>query len=339
MADITAKPSPFNFPSDSNLNSGKFIPWLWSAKMNAKFYAASVFGEIANTDWEGEISGIGDKIVINNVPDVTIKDYTGDIGTATNPPPSTIDLNISKAKFFHFNINDVLAHQSKPKLMSVFSDNAAQRMKMFVDSNVIYNSFATSDVLNKGATAGVRSASYNLGLDTLPIVLTAANVLQTITALGGVLDEQNVPDSDRWLVIDPLTRQLLMYSNLAQAQFMGDNQSMVRNGKIGMIDRFTVYVSNQLPTAASGATVWTGAQDGTGNVENTISCAVRADGGTTARRPIIAGHKAAIAFASQITKVESLRNPNQFGDLVRGLNVFGYNTVKPESMATAIVAA
>jgi hypothetical protein len=140
-------------------------------------------------------------------------------------------------------------------------------------------------------------------------------------------------------VIDPLTRQLLMYSNLAQAQFMGDNQSMVRNGKIGMIDRFTVYVSNQLPTAASGATVWTGAQNGTGNGETGVACSARTDGGTTARRPIIAGHKAAIAFASQITKVESLRNPNQFGDLVRGLNVFGYSTVKPESMATAIVAA
>jgi hypothetical protein len=112
-----------------------------------------------------------------------------------------------------------------------------------------------------------------------------------------------------------------MQSNLAQAQFMGDDKSMVRNGKIGQIDRFTVYVSNQLPKAAANQDYWGGAA-----------------ASTAKRRVLIAGHKSAVTFASQMTKVENLRNPRDFGDLVRGLNVFGFKTVQPKALAAAIVA-
>jgi hypothetical protein len=146
-------------------------------------------------------------------------------------------------------------------------------------------------------------------------------VLQKILEMASVLDEQNVPETDRWLVIDPLTRTLLLQSNLAQAQFMGDSTSPVRNGMIGKIDRFTVYVSNQLPTAAAG-------QDFSGN----------AQGGALKRRAIIAGHRSAICFAAQMTKTETLRNPNDFGDLVRGLQVYGFKVVKPESLSLLLAA-
>jgi hypothetical protein len=122
------------------------------------------------------------------------------------------------------------------------------------------------------------------------------------------------------LLIDPLSRNLLMQSNLAQAQFMGDDKSMVRNGKIGMIDRFTVYVSNQLPKAAALQDYWGGAA-----------------GGTAKRRVLLAGHKSAVTFASQMTKMETVRNPNDFGDYVRGLNVFGWKTLQPKAMAVALV--
>ena len=38
--------------------------------MNAKFYATTVFGDIANTDWQGEVSGMGDKVYIRTRPDI-----------------------------------------------------------------------------------------------------------------------------------------------------------------------------------------------------------------------------------------------------------------------------
>jgi hypothetical protein len=308
--------------------SGSFIPTLWSAKLNQKFYKSTVFGEIANTSYEGEISGLGDKVVINNRPDITISDYQ--VGTSLSyqvPAPSTVELPIDRAKYFAFQVNDVVEHQSQPKLMDMFSDDAAMQMKIAIDTSVLLGTATKQGIwndvpaANQGATAGAISGGYNLGTATTPVTLTASNVLATLTALAGVLDEQNIPETERWLLIDPLTRQILMQSNLAQAQFMGDDKSMVRNGKIGMIDRFTVYVTNNLPKAAA-------TQDYFG----------AAAAGTAKRRLIMAGHKSAVTFASQMTKMETVRNPSDFGDYVRGLNVYGYKTIIPTGLASALVA-
>lgn len=323
----TAVSAPFNTPT---AYSGSFIPALWSSRLNAKFYTASLFGEITNTDWEGEISGMSDKITINQIPDLAISTYT--IGTSLSyqvPTPSVIELLIDKAKYFAFQVADVLEYQAKPKLMDVFSNDASMQMKIAVDSNVIYNTWANGAAANKGATAGVKSGSYVLGTDASPVTLSGSNILTTLTAMSGVLDEQNIPETDRFLVIDPATRQMLMQSNLAQAQFMGDTSSMIRNGKIGVIDRFTVYVSNNLPKAAATASAPWVSGDGT---ENSITGSV-----SVKRRAIIAGHKSAIAFASQMTKVETVRNPSDFGDYVRGLQVYGFKVVKPEALSVAIV--
>lgn len=314
--------------------SGTFIPTLWSSKLNRKLYLTTVLGDITNNDYAGEIANLGDKVVINNIPTIAIADYTIGSGlTYAVPTPNTLELQIDRAKSFTFQVSDIIAHQSKPNMMETFTDDATMQMKIAIDRTVLYgdsaakpgiaSDFTATNVAsaNFGATAGAISGGYNLGTATAPVSLTGANILQTITAMSGVLDEQNVPETERFLVIDPLTRNILMQSNLAQAQFMGDSTSMVRNGKIGGIDRFTVYVSNQLPKAAATQDYWGGAA-----------------AGTAKRRILMAGHKSAVTFAQNITKMETVRNPNDFGDLVRGLNVFGWKTLLPSALTLAIVA-
>jgi hypothetical protein len=302
--------------------SGTFIPALWSGKLAQKFYAATVFGEIANTDWQGDITGMGDTVIINTIPTITIRDYSIGQNLAYEvPAPSTVSLTINKGKYFGVNVNNVLEVQSKPKLMDVFTNDAAMQMKIAIDTDVLAGTFNEGAATNKGTTAGKRSGAYNLGNDDNPIALAANNILEKITALSSVLDEQDVPETDRFLVITPTERQVLMQSNLAQAQFMGDPSSILRNGKIGVIDRFTVYVSNLVPRAAADKD-WTGGTDT----------------GAKKRHAIMAGHKSAITFASQIAKVESLQNPNDFGTLIRGLNVYGFKVVQPEALALLVVA-
>jgi hypothetical protein len=208
--------------------------------------------------------------------------------------------------------------------MDMFSSDAAKQMSIAVDTTVMTNSVGTADADNRGTAAGAKSGAFDLGgagtgaaADTgAPLTLSTSNIVSTITAAASVLDEQNVPDTERFLVISPAVRNLLMGSNLQQAYLTGDPQSILRNGKIGTIDRFTVYVSNLLPSADAGKNF-----DGTTNT------------GADARKCLIAGHKSAITFASQIAKVESLPNPGDFGQLVRGLNVFGFATLKPEALA------
>jgi hypothetical protein len=317
----------------STAASGTFIPTLWSSQLAKKFYTATVFSEIANTDWSGELKSMGDKVIINKIPDLTVNRYVVGQGlTYEVPTPSTLELTIDQGLYFAFQISDVIEYQSKPNLMDMFSNDAGMQMKIKVDSTSLFNlalnsTYGIPDAANRGLTAGVKSLSYNLGTNTAPVTLTGSNVLQMLTSFSGVLDEQNIPETDRWLLIDPYTRNLLMQSNLAQAQFMGDSQSMVRNGRIGTIDRFTVYVTNNLPKGAAAAAMTSGDGSETSGATH-----------TAARRLLIAGHKSALTFASQITKTEQVRNPYDFGDYIRSLNIFGFKATKDTAFATAFVS-
>ena len=64
-----------NYDGSVTTYSGIYIPEIWSGKLVEKFYAATVFGEIANTDYEGEISAMGDQVNIRTVPNITITNY------------------------------------------------------------------------------------------------------------------------------------------------------------------------------------------------------------------------------------------------------------------------
>lgn len=323
---------PVNTPFNTNPSySGSFIPTVWSAKMNAKFYATTVFSDIANTDWQGEISNMGDKVVINTPPTLTVSNYVPGAGLNYEvPTPIVQELLIDKGKYFAFHVNDVLEYQSKPDLIDTFSADAAQQMRIAIDSDVLYRAFNQADAANKGATAGAKSGKYNLGTDAAPVTLTASNVLEKILQMASVMDEQNLPDDSRWLLIDPYTRSLLMQSNLAQANFMGDNTSIVRNGLIGTIDRFKLYVTNHLPKAVAGTnTPWISGDGTDSSVTSTSGLA---------RRVLLAGHKSALTFASQITKMETVRNQSDFGDYVRSLNVYGSKVVQPKSLVTLVAA-
>lgn len=249
------------------------------------------------------------------------------------PTPVFQDMQVDKGFYFGVKVSDIIEYQSDMKLMDMFTNEASKQMKIAIENEVFFNSFVTAAKAagNSGATAGKISGAYNLGTDTAPVnQADAGNILNTILRMSSALDEQNVPEDGRWLILSPLERNLLMQSNLAQANFMGDPSSTVRTGKIGTIDRFTVYVSNLLPKAAAAKAFVPGLTDpSTG--------ATLAD--AKARRVMIAGTKHAISFAATIDKTEPLRDQSDFGDIVRGLAVYGRKVVKPECLVTAIVGS
>lgn len=312
--------------------SGAFIPTLWSGKLLAKFYQNTILSEITNTDYEGELKNQGDTIRIRLAPSITISDYTvGQNLSYEVPTPIFQDMQVNKGKYFGVQVNDVLAYQADMDLMNMFTEDAAKQLKIAIENEVFFNSFVTEGpaAANEGATAGLLSAAYNLGTDAAPIDGTAspAALLNTILRMSAALDEQNVPEDGRWLIISPYERQILMQSNIAQAYFTGDQSSIVRTGKIGMLDRFSVYVSNLLPKGAASKALVSGLADP----------ATGASATAEARRTMIAGTNQAVSFAATIDKTEPLRNQTDFGDIVRGLAVYGRKVVKPEALVVAQV--
>lgn len=293
-----------------------------------------MLSEIANTTWEGELKNQGDTVRIRLAPSISISDYeVGNNLSYEVPTPIYTDMQVNKGKYFGVQVSDVLGYQSDIDLMNMFTDDAAKQLKIAIENEVFFNSFVTEGPAsaNEGGTAGQISAAYNLGTDTAPVdQSSAANVLNAILRMSSVLDEQNVPETGRWLIISPYDRHLLMQSNIAQAYFTGDPQSTIRSGKIGMLDRFTVYVSNLLPRGAAGKALVSGLTDT--STGGSLSSA-------KARRTMIAGTKDAVAFAMTVNKTEPLRNQTDFGDIVRGLAIYGRKVVKPEALVVAQVGS
>lgn len=291
--------------------TGNFIPEIWAGKLIENFYDATVLAHIANTDYEGEIKQHGDTVNIRTTPTINIRNYVkGQTLTVENPDNPKLQLLIDKGKYFACVEDDVDQVQSDIKLMDAWSKDASEQMKIVIDTDVLTNYPAGVHASNKGLTAGAQTAAIDLGVTGTPNALTTANVLTEIIKHGTVLDEANVPESDRWMLIPAKMAGLIKGSDLKDASLTGDGSTPLRNGRLGMIDRFTLYMSHNLPLSATGP---------------------------AGEFTILAGHKKGLTFASQMTNMETLRSESTFGDIIRGLQVYGYKVVKAEALTAGII--
>lgn len=299
------------YPKASGMGAsfhGGYIPEIWSGKTLVKFYASTVFGSISNTDYEGEITKYGDVVHIRTVPDLVINDYViGQKLVYENPQGGMVDLDIDKGKTWSFAVDDIEKLQADIPYVEKWTDDAGQQLGISIDTTILADVYSDADSDNVGLTAGKRSHVFDLGVTGDPVLIDKTNITDWIVDMGTVLDEQDVPGTQRWLVLPALFCGMIKKSELKDASISGDGTSIVRNGRIGIVDRFTIYSSNNMATLVSG----------------TEFC-------------VMAGHPSAITFASQLVKNETLRNPDTFGDLARGLQVFGYKVVKGTSLVTSI---
>lgn len=311
---------PTGSASPNPAYSGTFIPEIWSGKLIEKFYAATVLAAISNTDYEGEISSKGDKVIIRTKPTITIKDYRADgLLEVERPSSNVVELLIDQGKYFNLILDDVMEKQSDLNQMNIWSDDAAQQFKLVIDRQVLLSMIGKAAPQNRGATAGAISGNIKLGVTGTPLQVVARapaagkiEVTDLIVDLGLVLDEQNIPEQGRWLIIPAWLGARIKKSELRDASLSGDGTSILRNGRLGMVDRFTIYVSNLLP-------------QGTGA------------GLAAGEWVVFAGTSHALTFASQINKVETMRSEHTFGQLLRGLQVYGFNVLDGTALAQAIV--
>jgi hypothetical protein len=290
--------------------SGTFIPEIWSKKLIEKFYASTVLTAISNTNYEGEIRSQGDKVKIRTIPTLNINDYkSGDNLINQRPTSSNVELLIDKGKYWSAIVDDVQDVQSDIGLMNMWAQDAAEQMKIAIDTDVLGSIYADADSANKGDTAGAISGNLALGTTASAEQVSKDTILTYIMRLAQCLDEQNRPETGRFLVLPYWATTLLKLSDIKDASLTNDGTSPLRNGRVGMIDRFTVYQSNNLP--------W---------VTDTNKCWY-----------VYAGVKNALTFASQLTKTESLRAESTFGSIMRGLHVYGYKVIDPKSLVVGYI--
>lgn len=272
---------------------------------------------IANTDYAGEIKNQGDTVHIRTKPSLTINDYLADQDIVVERPSSNlVDLLIDQGKYFAAIVDDVMETQADINLLGLWADDASEQMKITIDSEVLATLETDVDALNKGAAAGRISGSIDLGILATPLDVVSrapgageVEVIDVILRMGQVLDEQNIPEQGRWMIIPAWFAAKIKASELRDASLTGDGVTMLRNGRLGMIDRFTLYGSNLLPV----------------------------DGSTPFSTALIAGHSHGLTFASQLTKMETIRAERTFGTIMRGLQVYGTKVTDGTALAVARV--
>jgi len=256
--------------------------------------------------YEGTVKKFGDKVYIRTLPDITVSTYNkGQKLNVESPSAANKTLSIDKGSYFSFLLEDVDEVQSDLDRLSAWTETAGKQLQENVDQTVLQGIYASGHASNMGITAGVKSAGFNLGTSASYISLTKDNILDYICDCGAVLDEQNCPDDGkRWIVMPPIFTNLVKRSDIKDCSMTGDGESAIRNGRIGIIDRFTVYVSNHVKS-----------------VTDTYTCFY-----------VMFGHPIGLSFAAQLDKTESITSQDTFGKIVRGLMVYGYGVTKSEAI-------
>lgn len=293
------------FPSASgygNLPSGNFTPVIYSQKVLKFLRRSSVVEDITNTDYAGEISSYGDTVNIILEPTVSVTPYTrGSVLVPTDLADDQTQLIIDKANAFAFKVDDIEVRQSHINWQPLAQSSAAYALKDAFDREVLSAMITGASSTN---AYGTTAAPIDTGFGASEI-----DPVNVIARLSRLLDVQNVPSENRWIVSTPRFYEELANSNskvMDMSVIKFGDESALRNGMVTKypVHGFTLYKSNNLPAATGSATDF-----------------------------ILAGHMSSTAVAAQIAKTEVIRDQNSFGDVVRGLHVYGRKVLRPECLA------
>ena len=305
--------------SVSGQTNSFFLPKIYSKKVLNFFRKASVVEAITNTDYAGEIAAFGDSVRIIKEPVISVSDYTrGSDTTATKLTDQELTLVVDSAKAFKFIVDDIETNMSHVNFKEVATSSAAYALRDSYDAAVIASMFSgvsTSSpdhALGADAAAATQTMGQHQGgsnsIDLLGSDGTGTDPLDVMSFMAKLLDEQSVPEEGRWFVAPPS-----FYNELAQSGSkllsvdFNAGQGSIRNGLVssGKLRGFDMYKSNNVAAAS------------------------------TASGKILAGHISSTATAQTIISTEVLRDPSSFGDIVRGLHVYGAKVLRPEALVSA----
>ena len=318
MADFEegSTPSISNFDTAiAGQTNAFFLPEVYSKKVQNFFRKASVVEAITNTDYSGEIAAFGDTVNIIKEPTITTYDYTrGSDTTQTLLTDQELTMVVDQARAFKFIVDDIEKRMSHVNWKEVASGSAAYALKDQMDSNVLTyissNASAASPDMVIGADDATADDLPNVGADEsvhIGFSTGTSDPIDLLSRMARLLDEQNVPEENRWFVASPEFYEVLSESSskLLSVDYNAGAGS-IRNGLVtsGLLRGFKMYKSNNMPAGVNSSVA-------------------------------PAGHISSVATAGTMLNVETLRDPTSFGDIVRGLHVYGRKVLRPEALVKA----
>ena len=320
VSDQYFEPSTDTDANFANSVSGQansyFLPAVYSKKVLNFFRKASVAEAITNTDYAGEITAYGDTVRIIKEPVITVYQYErGQDVTQTKLTDQEVNLVVDTANAFKFIVDDIETSMSHVNFKEVASSSAAYALRDAFDSGVIAAMFSgvpassPNHILGSDSATDLAAGTFD-GTGNLDIGYASGehDPIDVLSHMARLLDEQNVPEEGRWFLANPEFYEQLVQSNskLISSDFNA-GQGSIRNGLVssGKLRGFDMYKTNNIAAT------------------------------TNAAGKCIAGHISATCTAQTIVNTEVIRDPSSFGDIVRGLHVYGAKVLRGEALVSA----
>ena len=325
-------------PDYSSTSTNAYIPAVYSALLVKKFYPQTCWSKLSNTDYEGDIKDHGDTVYIRTRPTIeTFRYKKGMVLPVQNPESPYITLKVDQGEGFSFAIDKVDEFQSDIKLMNEWADDASKQMAQVIDRNVLI-SIAAAGAVGGGQAAttvsGYSAANCNAGLQTNYTVALGALVQASTTAKGTTVSMGTSAAATSASTGDKITALLLKYG-----RYLRENNADPK-GWFCIVPAWVEQHLKDMSNNAFGLAYATGQ-----NSANALTDAVPKYGGfeiitsnnlpastesTTDPSAIIFGCTYATTFATQITESRIIDNPFAFGKMMQGLQVYGFNVIKPQ---------
>ena len=310
-------PANANFAANaSGQTNSFFLPKVYSKQVLNFFRKASVAEAITNTDYAGEIANFGDSVRIIKEPEITVDQYErGQTVSATKLTDQEVTLVVDIANAFKFIVDDIETQMSHVNFRDVATSSAAYALRDAFDAGVIITMFAgvssssPDHVLGSDNATDLAAGTFD-GTGNLDIGFGTDehDPIDVMAKMARLLDEQNVPEEGRWFMASPDFYEVLSQSasKLLSVDYNAGLGS-IRNGLVssGKLRGFNMYKTNNIAATSNAA------------------------------GKCLAGHISSTATAQTITSNEVLRDPDSFGDIVRGLHVYGAKVLRGEALVSA----
>ena len=293
-----------------------FLPAVYSKKVLNFFRKSSVVEGITNTDYAGEITAYGDTVRIIKEPEITVYQYErGQDVTATKLTDQEINLVVDTANAFKFIVDDIETSMSHVNFKEVASSSAAYALRDAYDQGVLVTMFSgvsassPNHILGSDNATDLAAGTFD-GTGNLDIGFASGehDPIDVLSHMARLLDEANVPEEGRWFLANPeFYEQLVQTSSKLMSVDFNAGQGSIRNGLVssGKLRGFDMYKTNNIAATSNAA------------------------------GKCLAGHMSSTCTAKTIVNTEVFGDQDSFGDIVRGLHVYGSKVLRPEALVSA----
>lgn len=242
----------------STTSQDAFIPELWSDDVIAAYKKNLIIANLVT-----KINHTGKKGDTLHIPVPTRGTATSKVTEEQVSVQANVETKISISIDQHYEysriIEDITGVQAIDSYRAFYTDDAGYALATQVDTKI----WTLFEGLQAGTVGGTGAALWEkavIGSDGSTAYTGNSSNSATLTDIGfrkmiQTLDDANVPQDQRYLVIPPVERNTLMgLPRFTEQAFTGEAGpgNTIRNGMIGDIYGIQVYVTSSAPTPQAG---------------------------------------------------------------------------------------